>query len=135
MRKEIFVCDIALASILDAYGIPKRQYDPVTREIRVRDGREVETGKWWYDIADPDIEAKCRDLMDAYNKARNWEQFTLDAEHPLYWMKGVLENRNANLHLLKNGAVPMRVIEHGEKTIIFGPRVSHENKEKLKSLL
>ena len=51
MRKQIFVCDIGLASILDAFGIPKRECDPLTREIRTKDGKETETAKWWYDIS------------------------------------------------------------------------------------
>jgi hypothetical protein len=135
MRKEIFVCDIGLASILDAYGIPKRNPDPVTKEIRTRNGVDSEMGKWWYDIADPNHEEKAKELMHAYSKAKDWEEFTLDKEHPLYWMKGVLENRIANLHLFHHGATPMRVIESGDKTIIIGPRISKEHKEKLKSLL
>ena len=52
MKKQIFVTDIGLASILDAYGIPKRQPDCITREVRERDGKNVETGKWWYDVTD-----------------------------------------------------------------------------------
>ena len=135
MRKQIFVCDIGLASILDAFGIPKRECDPLTREIRTKDGKETETAKWWYDISDPVAEEKCRDVMEAYRLARDWKEFKFDPEHPLYWMKGVLENRNANLHILKNGATPMRIIEHGDKTIIIGPRISQENKDKLKSMI
>lgn len=135
MKKQIFVTDIGLASILDAYGIPKRQPDPITREVRERDGVNSETGKWWYDVTDGEHEAKARELIEAYSKARNWEEFTLDIEHPIYWMKGVLENRIANLHLYHNGATPMQVIESGDKTILIGPRLSQKHKDLLKASL
>ena len=135
MKKQIFVTDIGLASILDAYGIPKRQPDPITREVRMRDGVETETGKWWFDVTSDDHETKARDLIDAYSKARHWEEYTLDIEHPIYSMKGVLENRIANLHLYHNGATPMQVIESGEKTILIGPRLSQRHKDLLKAAL
>jgi hypothetical protein len=135
MKKQIFVTDIGLASILDAYGIPKRQPDCITREVRERDGKNVETGKWWYDVTDGEHETLARDLINAYSKARYWEEFTLDIEHPIYWMKGVLENRTANLHLYHNGATPMQVIESGDKTILIGPRLSQQHKDLLKKAL
>jgi len=135
MRKQIFVTDIGLASILDAYGIPKRQPDPITREVRERDGKPTETGKWWYDVTNDNHESKARELIEAYSEARHWEKYTLDIEHPLYWMKGVLENRIANLHLYHNGATPMQVIESGEKTILIGPRLSQRHKDLLKAAL
>lgn len=133
--RAIFVLDISLASILDAFGIPKRMPDPVTRELRMRDGKEVESGKWWYDISNEDDRVKCEWIMDAYAKAKDWETFALDVEHPLYWMKGALENRIANLHLFHNGATPMKVIESGDKTIYIGPRLSQANKDTLKKML
>lgn len=133
--KHIFANDIGLASILDAYGIPKRQPDPITREIRQRDGRDVESAKWWFDVSDDVHAAKAKELMDAYFAARDWERYTLDPEHPIYWMKGVLENRTANLHMFHHGATPMRVIENGERTVLIGPRASEKTKEILKQQL
>jgi len=133
--RDFYVTDIALASILDAYGIPKRQPDPVTKEIRLRNGKPAETGKWWYDISDNDHAKKLQELTEAYYAAKDWENYTLDKEHPLYWMKGVLENRNANLHLYNHGASAMRVIEEGDRTIYIGARLSEENKNILKKAL
>lgn len=133
--RHVYTTDISLASILDAYGIPKRQPDPVTREIRERNGRSFESGKWWYDVSDQIHADKCKELMDAYHAAREWKDYTLDQEHPLYWMKGALENRVANLHLFHNGATPMKVIENGDRTIYIGPRLSEKNKQILKSQL
>lgn len=133
--RSIFVTDISLASILDAFGVPKRQPDPVTREIRERDGKTVESGKWWFDVSTDEDSDKAKWITDAYSKARNWEEYTLDAEHPLYWMKGVLENRIANLHLFHNGATPMKVIEKGDRTVYIGPRLSQADRDLLKSKL
>ena len=133
--RTIFVTDISLASILDAYGIPKRDFDPCTREIFTRDGKDVESGKWWFDVTDDAKNDKAHELMGAYSKARNWEEYTLDQEHPLYWMKGVLENRTANLHLYHHGATPMRVIENGDRTIYIGPRISTKDRATLKKML
>lgn len=133
--RSIYVVDISLASILDAYGIPKQQPDPVTREIRNRDGKDVESCKWWFDVSDDDQAAKAKELIDAYVKAKDWTEYTLDKEHPLYWMKGVLENRTANLHLFHHGATPMRVIEDGERTIYIGPRLSQKHRDTLKKQL
>ncbi len=133
--RTIFVTDISLASILDAYGIPKREFDPVTHEIHTVNGKDIPSGKWWFDVTNDDINNKAHELMGAYSKARNWEEYTLDTEHPLYWMKGVLENRTANLHLFHHGATPMRVIEKGDRTVYIGPRISRKDRETLKKQL
>jgi hypothetical protein len=133
--RSIYVTDISLASILDAFGIPKRPFDPITREITTRDGKDVESGKWWFDVSDDAVNDKAHELMGAYSKARDWETYTLDPEHPLYWMKGVLENRTANLHMFHHGATPMRVIEKGDRTVFIGPRISRKDRETLKKML
>jgi|Laugrespbdmm15sd_2_1035082.scaffolds.fasta_scaffold106294_1 hypothetical protein len=133
--RSIFVTDIALASILDSFGVPKRQTDPITREIRERDGRTVESGKWWFDVSTDDANEKAKWIIEAYSKARNWEEYTLDLEHPLFWMKGVLENRVANLHLYHHGATPMKVIEKGDRTVYIGPRLSQADRDLLKAKL
>lgn len=133
--RTIFVLDISLASILDAFGVPKRQPDPVTKEIRMRDGQQVESGKWWFDVSEDENAEKARWIMEAYGAARDWDNYQLDPEHPLYWMKGALENRTANLHLFHHGATPMKIIEHGDRTVIIGPRLSQKDRETLKKML
>lgn len=133
--RTIYVVDISLASILDACGIPKRECDPITREVHTRDGKDIESGKWWFDVTDDDHNNKAHEIMGAYSKAKDWEEYSLDPEHPIYWMKGVLENRTANLHLFHHGATPMKVIEKGDRTVYIGPRVSRKDRETLKKLL
>lgn len=134
--RTLFVKDITLASIFDAFGIPKRQPDPATREIRRRDGTDVESWSWWFDITDDRHRDKAKTLMQAYQayKGENRE-FLLDPEHPLYWMAGFAVNRAANLHLAHHGATPMRIYQEGNRTLILGPSVRKEAREKLKSML
>lgn len=131
--RHIYVTDISLASILNAFGIPRRMPDPITREIRTRGGKDVECGKWWFDVSNEEHAEKAKETMDAYYAARDWESYLLDKEHPLYWMKGVLENRTANLHLYHHGATPMKIIQDGDRTVIVGPRISERTKEILKT--
>jgi hypothetical protein len=133
--RTIYVTDISLASILDSLGIPKRPFDPVTREITTRDGKDVESGKWWFDVTDDETNNKAHMIMGAYSKAKDWETYTLDPEHPIYWMKGALENRTANLHMFHHGATPMRVIEKGDRTVYIGPRISRKDRDTLKKML
>lgn len=133
--RQIYVVDISLAAILASIGIPIRQSDPVTRELRMRDGKEVESAKFWFDVSDDDINDKAHEAMGAYSKARDWQEFSKDKEDPIYWMKGVLENRTALLHMFHHGATPMKVIEDGDRTIYIGPRLSQKNREILKKAL
>lgn len=133
--RQIYVVDMSLAAILSSLGIPRREFDPITREVREHNGRNVESAKFWFDVTDDALNDKAHEAMGAYSKAKDWEEYTLDREHPLYWMKGVLENRTAWLHLYHHGATPMKVIENGDQTIYIGPRISQQNRETLKQQL
>ncbi len=84
---------------------------------------------------DPDHNATAKETIDAYSKAKNWEEFTLDEDHPLYWMKGVLENREVLLGWMRKDVAPIKVIQHGEKTVLIGERASRELRDKMKKLL
>lgn len=130
--RQIYVMDISLAAILAAKGVPLRAHDPVTREIHERDGKKVESAKWWFDTTDDTINNNAHTIMRVYAKARDWKEYELDPEDPIYWMKGALENRTALLHLYHNGASPIRVITNGDRTVYIGSRLSDKNKETLK---
>jgi len=133
--RNIFVCDLSLAAILAAKGVPIRKTDPVTRESRLRDGKWIEQARWWFDVEEGEMLEMAETTMTAYHKAKDWAEYTLDKEDPVYWMKGALENRVALLHLFHHGATPMKIIEDGGRTIIIGPRLSEANKKTLKALL
>lgn len=135
LMKYFFVKDISLASILTGFGIPPRLSDPVTSEKEVRNGAEVLTRKFWLDISAPEHEELCKKLVSAYGAARNWETYEMDAEHPLYWMKGALENRCTWLEWVHNGVTTMTKIEEGDRTVFIGPRLSQANRNILKKAL
>lgn len=132
---DIFVTDIKLASILTALGVPTRPSDPVTCEIEERHGVRHEQYKFWFNVDDPKIRDIAKETIDAYCKARNWEEFTLDKEHPIYWMKGALENREVFLGWMRKNVAPLKIIQVGEKTILIGERATRQLKEKMKKLL
>lgn len=134
--KSIYCLDMSLAAILISLGVPRRPFDPVTREIRTYQGKEARSTKFWFDTTDPEKEAIAKEAIAAYTACgKEWEAYTLDKEHPIYWMKGALENRTMWLDLYHNNATEMRVIEDGDRTIYIGPKVSEKNKTTLKKLL
>lgn len=132
---DIFVTDIKLASILAALGVPTRPSDPVTCEIEERHGARQEQYKFWFNVDDPETRDTAKEAIDAYSKARDWEEFTLDKEHPIYWMKGVLENRETFLGWMRKNVAPLKVIQVGEKTVLIGERASRQLRDKIKKLL
>jgi hypothetical protein len=50
-------------------------------------------------------------------------------------MKGALENREALLHWMRAKVVPMRIIQHGDKTVLLSERASEKTKAKIKNLI
>ena len=132
---DIFVTDIKLASILAALGVPGRGSDPITCEVESRNGGRHEQFKFWFNVDDPVARDKAKEAIDAYSKARDWEEFTLDKEHPIYWMKGVLENREVFLGWIRKNVAPVKVIQVGEKTVLIGERASRKVRDQIKKLL
>lgn len=131
MNQSLYVTDIKLASILSALGIPKRQSDPVT--CIVREGKEQFT--FWFDTSDPTKRAEADRYFKAYVAARNWDDSVLGAEHPLYWMKAALENREVYLHWMRSKVAPLTEIQHGSKTVLIGARASKRAQEIIRSHL
>lgn len=132
---DIFVTDIKLASILAALGIPRRASDPVTCEIEDRHGVRHEQFKFWFGLDEDGMKEKAKEAIEAYSKARDWEEFTLDKEHPIYWMKGVLENRECYLGEIRKNVAPIKIIHIGEKTVLIGERASRKLREQIKKLI
>lgn len=135
--KSIYVTDIKIASILIAFGVPRRECDPTTCEIRkdLATGKERKQYSFWFDVnADEHSEIAEKTIKD-FAAAKDWEVINRNIEDPLYWMKGVMENRDSLIHEMHNNVQAMRVIEVGEKTIVVGHRASQETRNKIKSLL
>lgn len=122
---HLFVTDIKLASILSALGIPRRESDPIT--CMVRDGREQYS--FWFDVSDPTKRAEAERYFKAYAAARNWDSSVLGEEHPLYWMKAALENREVYLHWMRSKVAPLTEIQHGSKTVLIGAKCSKRSRD------
>jgi hypothetical protein len=134
--KSIYVTDIKLASILIAFGVPRRECDPTTCEIRRGlDGQDRKQYSFWFDVQLDDHSETAEKTIRDFAAAKEWETLNRDIEDPLYWMKGVMENRDSLIHEMHNNVEVMRVIEIGEKTIVVGHRASKSLKNKMKSLL
>ena len=50
-------------------------------------------------------------------------------------MKGVLENREVLLGWIRKNVKPLRVIQHGEKTVLIGEKASNRLKSRMKTML
>ena len=135
-EKHIFVTDIKLAAILLALGIPIRKAEPITCIVSTdNNGNRREAFSFWFDVTDDGLQEKAQEAVTAYAKARDWESFSLPTDHPLYWMKGVLENREVLLGWIRKNVKPLRVIQHGEKTILIGEKASNRLKSRMKTML
>ena len=132
--KYIPTHDIKLASILVAMGIPIRKQDPITCQVVKISGVRKEEFTFWFDVTDPEKEAEVLIVLGAYAKARDWGELVLEKEHPIYWMKGALENREVLLHWIRKNVQPMRVIKIGDKTVLIGERASPILRDKMRSL-
>tara|TARA_R110000796_G_scaffold554_1_gene1961 strand:+ start:1521 stop:1928 length:408 start_codon:yes stop_codon:yes gene_type:complete len=134
--KSIYVTDIKIASILIAFGVPRRESDPTTCEIRKgNDGRDRKQYSFWFDVDEDERSEIAERTITDFAAAKDWETINRDIEDPLYWMKGVMENRDSLIHEMHNNVEAMRVIEVGEKTVVIGHRASQGLKDKMKSLL
>jgi hypothetical protein len=132
---HIYTPDIKLASILAALGIPTRSIDPITCIIEEVNGQRNEKYTFWFD-GDGESGAKAKELIKAYYAlGKNWDETILDKEHPLYWMKGALDNRETYLHWIRSKVVPMRIIQHGEKTVLLSDRASTATQAKIRKLI
>ncbi len=153
MNKTFPTKDIKLASCLLALGIPYRKSDPVTREAQDRNGRAFDQYTFWFDIGDETISKQCGQIIEAYDRAKSlflMDQdgtivtnspadqaagYTLGIEHPLYYMMGVLFNRETWLHWMRANAEPMKLIQDGNRTVMLSTRATQELKDKIKKHL
>jgi len=128
-------CDIKLAAILVALGIPIREVDPVTCVVDQERGRRNEVYTFWLDVSGFGLRDKAKQLIEAYKAAREWADFKLDKEHPLYWMKGALENREVLLNWIRKDVRPMQILTAGNKTVLIGEHASAGLRAKMKAML
>ena len=135
--RDIYAQDIILASILVEAGIPRRSYDPTTIEVR-RDekGNRRESWKFWFDCTDQTHYETAHVFLDAYYKAKNWEEFALPRDHVLYRIKAAFEIRNQLIDEGKKMATPQVCKELPDgRTLVMPENASRELRDKIKSVL
>ena len=82
--KSIYVTDIKLASILIAFGVPRRECDPTTCEIRKRpDGQDQKQYSFWFDVQQDDHSETAEKTIKDFAAAKEWETLNRDEEDPL----------------------------------------------------
>jgi hypothetical protein len=114
--------DLKLAATLCALGVPLRSPDPVTNVIHADTGDRQFI--FWFETD------------EAQRKlAAQWaEWFAAGAEHPMYYIKAAMENRDRLMGLMHK-ATPMRLIRKNGISVIYADSAPQHIKDKLKSLL
>jgi len=108
--------NIKVASAVAAFGGKIRPQDPVTRLSK--NGQTQVT--FWFLSGEADW---IKDQMEM-----PWTQMSVEAEHPLRYIRASLENRETLLGLVKR-AEPIQIIESGGQTIIVAENARPELKK------
>lgn len=131
----IHVIDIKLASILISSGVPQRATDPITCEVQYRQpgNQRHEQYTFWFEIENTDEAKKHAEaIINSYlSFVQKWDM-SLGEEHPLYYMIGVLQNREVLLHWIRTKVEPLKRTTVGKMDILVSERASPELKAKLR---
>jgi len=118
--------DISLASILISLGETMRHSDPVTC-LLINGGAKKYT--FWFMHSDT-IGARVQE----YGTLKRGGSLD-DTEHPMNYMKGVLENRVTLLHWIKNNAAPLTLKTHGNVHVLTGQAVQPDTIKRMTHLV
>ncbi len=136
--KTYYTANIKLASILAGLGVPRRAQDPTTCHFDTRPGHEDRKYyNFWFDLTDEASEGLCKEIVAANEQARaGVGTVKLDIEHPFFYMHAALENREALMNEIRSErVVPMRIIEHGNRTLLISDRASERTKALMRGAL
>jgi len=133
--RHIPIRDIKLASILSGLGIPYRKSDPVTCVVSTENGVRKEQYSFWFELDASSQHGSTETLIRAYQAAYQWAEYLLPQEHPLYYIKAGLENREIFLHWIRQKVEPMKIYQNGNQTILIGEKASQALKDKVKGLI
>jgi len=118
--------DISLASILIALGETMRHSDPVTC-LLVNGGAKKYT--FWFMHSDTIGKS-----VNEYATLKSGASLP-DNEHPMNYMKGVLENRVTLLHWIKNNAAPLKLTTRGNVHVLCGQAVEQDTIKRMTNLV
>lgn len=136
--KSFYTSDIKLAAMLTALGVPRRKADPTTCHFDTRPGKENQKFYYfWFDTSDEVHEGLVREVSKANLASKeDISKVDLDIEHPFFYMHAALINRETLMHEIRSDrVVPMRVIEHGNRTLLISDRASPHTKALLRAAL
>lgn len=136
--KTFYTNEIKLAAMLAGLGIPRRSADPTTCHLDSRPGMEGRKFyNFWFDVTVEAHEKLCRDVVRANNQAKeDISKVELDIEHPFFYMHAALNNRETLMHEIRSEKViPMRIIEHGNRTLLISDRASPRTRALMRGAL
>ena len=126
MSRNYYTYDLNLASILVTLGVPLRKQDPIT--CVVGDDKK-QTYNFWFDTEQPDHHALVTDIVRAHNAAKtDPKTVQLDLEHPFFYARAALDNRNVLVNWIRNNVEPMNVVTHGDRTLLISTRATERTK-------
>lgn len=136
--KAYYTANIRLAAMLTALGVPRRNPDPTTCHFDTRPGMEDRRFyNFWFDVSDDIHAGLCREIVKAHEQAQvDIASVGLPTEHPFFYMHAALQNRETIMHEIRSDkVVPMRVIEHGNRTLLISDRASPRTKALMRGAL
>lgn len=123
--------NIKLACVLSALGIAPRRYDPVTCIRSDRGGKEHDQYTFWFEVTGKDQVAP---LVNAFYQFLKEGRYSLDEEHPLYYITGALMNRDVMLNFMRQ-AVPFKAIQDGKRFILMPVNASATLRQQIRKHL
>lgn len=76
---------------------------------------------------------KADQCLVAWDKA--WSEYILGEDHPLYYMKACLDNRDSFIHWMKHDVVPLISKQFGDKTLLLPVNASQKTKEWVRKMI
>lgn len=138
--RHFYTYDLKLATILVTLGVPLRASDPITCVVGRGDGAfsaDKKTYNFWFDTTKEVHNDLVTQVVRAHNAAKSGgvEAVQLDKEHPFFYLRAALDNREVLLGWVREKVVPMRIIEHGDRTLIISDKASARTKELMRGAL
>jgi len=115
-------------------GVPLRKEDPITAVIG--DTAAPPRYNFWFDTTE-DLDHELTTTLVRANIASKDDisKVNLDIEHPFFYLSAALNNREVLMKWIREKVIPVRVIEHGDRTLIISDRASQKTKDLMRGAL
>ncbi len=129
----VYTQNLKAAATLAALGFKQRNPDPI-EDITTVHGRSIIF--FFEDSPAAGIafkeELTATKALQAFDKA--WQEYILGEEHPLYYIKAGLENRERLMTQMKE-CEPLLATQYGDKTVLISRNASQKTKNIIKKLI